>query len=266
LDSKNLAIIGIIAIIIIAALVMVSGVFNTTSTSGEITVLAGAGFTKVGADLVTAFEKKYPDTKVVMKYGGSGELFGTLKTTKSGDVFLPADYNYMQQAMDNGFVDNSTVKNVTKNIPVIAVAKGNPKNITTLEDLAKSGVKVGIGDASGPAIGKTTEKILNASNLTSSVDVNVVVKTTTVNQLLTYLISGQVDAVIIWEDMGTWSDGKGKIEIINISSNQNKISTVPIAVTTYTKNKGLSQKFEDFVVSPEGQAIWKKWGFEPLIQ
>ncbi len=188
MNTKNLAIIGIVAIVIIAALVMVSGVFDTTSTSGEITVLAGAGFTKVGNDLVAAFEKKYPDAKVVMKYGGSGELFGTLKTTKTGDVFLPADYKYMQDAMENGFVDNSTVKNVTQNVPVIAVAKGNPKNITSLADLANSDVKVGIGDANGPAIGKATEKILNASNLTSAVSANVVVKTTTVNQLLTYLV------------------------------------------------------------------------------
>lgn len=266
MNAKNLAIIGIVTIFIIAALVMVSGVFDTTSTSGEITVLAGAGFLKVGNDLVAAFEKKYPDAKVVMKYGGSGELFGTLKTTKSGDVFLPADYKYMQDAMVNGFVDNSTVKNITKNIPVIAVAKGNPKNITSLSDLTKSGIKVGIGDSEGPAIGKTTEKILNASNLTSDVNANVVVKTTTVNQLLTYLVSGQVDAVIIWEDMGIWSDAKGKIEIINIPASQNKISTVPIAVTNYTKNKELSQKFEDFVVSPEGQAIWEKWGFKPITQ
>ncbi len=72
--------------------------------------------------------------------------------------------------------------------------------------------------------------------------------------------------MIIWQDMGTWSDGKGKIEIITIPPNQNKISTVPIAVTNYTKNKALSQKFEDFVVSPEGQAIWEKWGFKPITQ
>jgi len=266
MNIKNLAIIGIVAIVIIAALVMLSGVFDTTSTSGEITVLAGAGFTKVGNDLVAAFEKKYPEAKVVMKYGGSGELFGTLKTTKSGDVFLPADYKYMQDAMENGFVDNNTVKNITKNVPVIAVAKGNPKKITSLSDLTKSDIKVGVGEPKGPAIGKATEKILNASNLTSAVNENVVVKTTTVNQLLTYLISGQVDAVIIWEDMGSWSEAKGKIEIITIPPSQNKISTVPIAVTTYTKNKALSQKFEDFVVSPEGQAIWEKWGYEPINQ
>ncbi|MCK9151960.1 molybdate ABC transporter substrate-binding protein [Methanobacterium alcaliphilum] len=265
METKNIAIIGIVALILIAVLAVTSGVFNTnSSTSGEITVLAGAGFTKVGNELVTAFNKKYPDSKVIMKYGGSGELFGTLQTTKSGDVFMPADYKYMQDAMNSEFIENDTVQNITKNIPVIAVAKGNPKNINSLDDLANSGIKVGIGDAKGPAIGKTTAKILNASNLTSTVESNVVVKTTTVNQLLTYLISGQVDAVIIWEDMATWEESKGKIEIVNISESQNKVSTVPIAVTTFTENKALAQKFEEFVVSPEGQAIWKKWGFEPI--
>ncbi|WP_263640956.1 substrate-binding domain-containing protein [Methanobrevibacter arboriphilus] len=82
------------------------------------------------------------------------------KHKKSGDVFLPADYKYMEDAMNNGYMENNTVKNITKNVPVIVVQKGNPKNITSLEDLAKPGVKVGVGEADGPAIGKTTQKIL----------------------------------------------------------------------------------------------------------
>ena len=93
-----------------------------------------------------------------MKNGGSGELFGILETQKSADIFLPADYKYMQDAITNGYIENNTVKNITQNIPVIAVQKGNPKNITSLYDLAKPGVKVAIGDPKGPAIGKTTEK------------------------------------------------------------------------------------------------------------
>ena len=91
-NKKIFIIIVIIAIIAIIAGSYYTGAISTTqqsSESGTVTVLAGAGFSKVGNDLVTEFNKKYPNIKVNMKYGGSGELFSTLETQKSGDIFLP---------------------------------------------------------------------------------------------------------------------------------------------------------------------------------
>jgi molybdate transport system substrate-binding protein len=267
MDSKQWAVIAVIAIVLIVGGIYASGILGGGLNGGgnkTITVLAGAGFVKVTNDLKTKFEKENPGVTVNVRNGGSGELFGILETQKSADIFLPADYKYMGDAMKNGDVKNDTVKNITKNIPVIAVQKGNPKNITSLADLEKSGVKVALGDPKGPAIGKTSAKILNKTGLNSSVQANVVVKTTTVNQLLTYLITGQADATIIWQDMATWPEGQGKIEVIQIPKNQTIISTVPIAVTVYTKDNSLAKQFEDFATGPQGMAIWKKWGFKPI--
>ncbi len=120
--------------------------------TGSVVVYAGAGFSELGDDLVKAFNEKYPNIEVNMRYGGSGELFTTMETQKSGDVFFPAAYKYMDEAIENGYVKNDTVKNVTKNIPVIIVQPGNPKNITDVQDLARSDVKVGLGEAKGPDI------------------------------------------------------------------------------------------------------------------
>jgi len=253
----------IIAILAIAALYL-SGNFGSggSNEEGSIDILVGAGFSKVGAELIKEFNKKYPNIKVNAKYGGSGELFATLETQKSGDVFLPADYKYMEDAMKNGYIENNTVENITKNIPVIIVKKGNPKNISSLEDLTKPGVKVAIGEPSGPAIGKATAKILEKNNLTDEVEKNVVVKTTTVNQLLTYLVTGQCDVTIIWEDMTTWEEGKGKIEVIEIPADENIESTVPVGITSFTKDKDAALKFQEFIISEEGKKIWEKWGFE----
>lgn len=266
MNSKNIAIIAIIAIIIIVAGVYASGILSNGSAGGNqtITVLAGAGFVHVTNDIKTEFEKEHPGVTVNVMNAGSSELFSTLETQKSADIFLPADYKYMEDAMNNSDVKNSTVKNITKNIPVIAVAKGNPKNITSLSDLANPGVKVALGDPKGPAIGKTSEKILNKTGLLTTVNKNVVVKTSTVNQLLTYIITGQADATIIWQDMSTWPEGQGKIEVIQIPQNETAISTVPIAVTSYTKNNDLAQQFEDFTTGPQGMAIWEKWGYKPI--
>ncbi|AMK14606.1 molybdate ABC transporter substrate-binding protein [Methanobrevibacter olleyae] len=258
MDYKKIAIVAIILITISA--ICVTGLSAADSEDKKsIDVYAGAGFSKVMPDLVAKFNEKYPNIEVNVKYGGSGELFSTIETQKAGDVFMPATYKYMGEAMNNSYMKNDTVKNITENIPVIVVQKGNPHNIKKVADLANPDIKVGIGAKEGPAIGKNTEEILeknNISNLTPTVT------TTTVNQLLTYMASGQIDATIIWKDMTVWEEGKDKIDVIEIPENQNKISTVPIGILKFTKDQDSAQKFEDFIVSEDAKPIWEKWGFE----
>ena len=262
MDNKSILVIMIIVVIAIAGLSLAFAADdNKSNDSGSIVVYAGAGFSELGDDLVKAFNKKYPDIEVNMRYGGSGELFTTMETQKNGDVFFPAAYKYMGEAITNGYVENDTVKNVTKNIPVIIVQSGNPKNITGVEDLARSDVKVGLGEPEGPAIGKASEEILNKSNVT----VDPVVTTTTVNQLVTYLTSGEIDATIVWKAMTSWADNQGKFEVIDIPEDQNKISTIPIAVTNFTEDSDSAHKFVDFVTEDgEAHKLFEKWGYELL--
>lgn len=266
MENKNIFLIVIIvAIIAIIAGAYFTGAFgNAGAGSGEkvsITVYAGAGFSELGDDLVKEFNKKHPEIEVNMKYGGSGELFSTMETQKSGDVFFPAAYKYMGQAVTNGYVNNDSVKNVTKNIPVIIVQPGNPKNITGVQDLARDDIKVGLGEPEGPAIGKSSQEILNKTNVT----VNPTVTTTTVNQLLTYMTSGEIDATIVWKAMTSWADNQGKFEVIEIPDNQNKISTIPIATTTFSEHPDAAKTFVDFVTDdPDAHALFEKWGYELL--
>lgn len=266
MENKKIFMIGvIIAVIAVIGIAYFSGAFGNanegSNETGSITVYAGAGFSELGDDLVEEFNKKYPNIEVNMRYGGSGELFSTMETQRDGDVFFPAAYKYMGEAIENGYVENDTVKNVTKNIPVIIVQPGNPKNITGIEDLARDDVKVGLGDPEGPAIGKSSQEILNKSNVT----VDPTVTTTTVNQLVTYITSGEIDATIVWKAMTTWSDNQGKFDVIEIPEDQNKISTIPIAVTTFTEDEDSSHAFVDFVTNdPDAHALFEKWGYELL--
>lgn len=264
-NKKKFIIVIIVVIIAVIGIAYYTGAFGNNNGSsnetGSITVYAGAGFSELGDDLVKEFNKKYPNIEVNMRYGGSGELFTTMETQKEGDVFFPAAYKYMGEAMDKGYMENNTVKNVTKNIPVIIVQPGNPKNITGVADLARDDVKVGLGEPEGPAIGKSSQDILNKSNVT----VAPTVTTTTVNQLVTYINSGEIDATIVWKAMTSWSDNQGKFDVIEIPNDQNKISTIPIGVTTFSEDKDSANAFVDFVINDsDAHALFEKWGYELL--
>ena len=90
MESKNIAIIAIVAIVIIIAGLYASGMLtgdSNTSGNKTITILAGAGTIKAMNELKDNFEKDNPGVTVNIRYGGSSELFGILETQKDADLF-----------------------------------------------------------------------------------------------------------------------------------------------------------------------------------
>lgn len=245
---------------------------TTTTTTSEKTivlyVLSGAGLMKPMNELIQQFQQKY-GVKVVVDYGGSGEIFAKLKMGQ-GDVFVPGSYYYAEQALKDNFIIPSTLVNITKHIPVIGVPVDNPANIHNLTDLLEPGFKIAIGDPRACAIGKVAYKIFKKNGLWDNFEEKMkrgeVILAPTVNQLLLYLVTGQVKAAIIWEDLATWSQAHGKVEIIEIPPSENIIKTIPAAVTVYAEKNGklkIAEEFVEFISSSEGLKVWEKWGFKP---
>ena len=143
---------------------------------------------------------------------------------------------------------------------MIAVQKGNPKNITTIKDFASPGLKVALGDANATAIGKAGAKMFKKFNITEAVEKNVVTRTPTINELTVIMNTGQADASLLTLDQ----INPEKMDAITIPVSDNVVLIVPIGVTTFTKNPENAQKFADFVASDEGKAIFVKHGFPSL--
>jgi molybdate transport system substrate-binding protein len=138
------------------------------------------------------------------------------------------------------------------------VPKGNPANITCLEDLAKPGSKLVWGDPEVAAIGKTGKKILEKNGIYDAVWANVIATLPTMNEVMLQIAMGQADASINW-----WDTVKAveDIEVIEIPGEQNDIKIIPIGAITFSKNPETARRFVDFCASEEGKAIFEKHGF-----
>ena len=235
---------------------------TSSAFAEELRIYSGAGLMKPMEELRHNFEKSHGVT-INVHYGSSGEIFGMLGVGQTCDVFIPGAEKYTMDAVKNGWIDASTIKNVVKHVPVIVVPKGNPAQIYGLEDLARPGVKVALCDSKAGAIGKVAQKMLEKAKLFESVKPNVVVFAPTANQLLVYIALEQADVAINWLDVTTWAEGKGKIEVVRIADKQNMIKTIPTAVHVSATDKPLALELNEYIASEEGLAVWKKWGFEP---
>ncbi|UCD58889.1 MAG: molybdate ABC transporter substrate-binding protein [Candidatus Hydrogenedentota bacterium] len=227
-------------------------------------VFCGAGLMKPMEEIRMEFGSRY-GVDVVVHYGGSGELLGQLALEQTCDVFIPGAKKYIGDAAGNGWIADGTVRDIARHIPVIAVASGNPKEINTLDDMTKPGVTVALGDPDACAIGRLAREIFEKNALVERIRRNIKVRAPTVNQLLLYVALGQADAAIIWEDMALWAQGAGELTIVPIPDERNVIRTVSTAVTTRSRNRGLAERFNEFVVSDEARSIWTRWGFDPCV-
>ncbi|HPI98473.1 MAG TPA: molybdate ABC transporter substrate-binding protein [Synergistales bacterium] len=253
---------GISLLVVLMAVIFVSGNPGTGLCAEEepLLIYCGAGLMKPMDELYPMFQEKH-DCQVRMIYAGSGELFGMIATRQNGDVYIPGAEKYTKDALEKGMVVEKGTATICYHVPVILTPKGNPGNITCLEDLAKEGLRLALADSKAAAIGKTGDQMLAKNGLKEAVEKNVVARPSTTNQLLIYAATGQVDATIAWEDQSTWAQSKGKVEIIHIETAKNIIKTIPASVVSYSKRPEMAQEFIEFITSEEGRQVWKKWGF-----
>jgi len=218
-------------------------------------VYCGAGMKEPMEEIASIYEEK-EGTKIEYTYGGSAQLLSQIELYQKGDLYMPGALSYIQSAINKSFVDKT--EDIVYHALVMAVPKGNPANITTIEDIAKPGVRVAIGEPSGPAVGTATKKMLERNGLWNATQKNIVVKSGTVNELLVYTAMNQADVAIIWMDLFNPEN----MELVEISQKTGLVDVVPIGTLTFSKNKEEAEKFMNFVASDEGKDLYKKHGFE----
>ena len=182
---------AIIVLLSSVALILAAG--QALADSAELTLLCGAGLRQPVEELMVSFEKQ-TGIKVGVEYDGSGKALVRYQATGIGDVFLPGSQVYVEQLRKLGQAGESFP--VVRHIPVLAVNPAHAASIEKLEDLAKPGVRVGLGDAKAMALGRTADEILEKKGLTEAVARNLTVRAATVKQLALYILNGDVDAEI----------------------------------------------------------------------
>lgn len=260
-----------ITILLVGIIIGVSGVlvFNplvSTHSSSKVVVFAGSAAAPVYDVVTPLFEAKY-GIKVEIRLGGSGSVLSAMKIAKTGDIFIPGSPEYLLEASKSGVV-NITAGHVTilsYLVPAIIVQKGNPTNITSLEDLAKPGLRIGIGDPQSVCVGLYAKELLEKNGLWDGVERNIVVYAQSCDATAALIPTKAVDAIIGWHVFKDWTPDKADIIWI-APSKIPKIGYIAGAVSTFTEDKISAERFLDFLASSDMAKIWAKYGYFATVQ
>ena len=169
------------------------------------------------------------------------------------DVFASADTNNMNKAVQAGLLAGDPV-NFASNTLTIVVAPGNPKNITSFQDLTKPGLSVVVCAPQVPC-GSATKKVEDATG----VQLNPVSEESQVTDVLTKVTTGEADAGLVYV---TDAQGAGdKVTEVAFPESAGAINTYPIAVLKQSKDPELARKFVDLVTGEAGQKVLNAAGF-----
>jgi molybdate transport system substrate-binding protein len=236
--------------------------FLGLSFGQELFVFAGAASKPPTEEAAKAFEKK-TGTKVYLTFGGSGFVLSQMTLAKKGDIYFPGSSDYMELAKRKGLVFPETEKSVVYLVPAINVQKGNPKMIKSLKDLTQPGLRVAIANPEGVCVGLYAVEIIER-NLKPDEKValrkNLVNYTESCEKTATAISLKAADAVIGWRVFQYWDPER--IQTIPLKKEEiPRIGYIPIAISKFTVNRSLAQSFIDFILSHEGQAIFKKYHY-----
>ncbi|WP_242867453.1 molybdate ABC transporter substrate-binding protein [Clostridium ljungdahlii] len=232
---------------------------NNDTDKKTLLIYCAAGVNKPMEEIAKEFEKKY-GAKVQYTYANSSELISQMEVSKKGDLCVLASNEDYETANKKGLV--LARKDLVYHVPVIAVPKGNPVGIKTLNDFKKPGVKVILGDSKTSPLGKLASKLFQKQGIESQVKNNVVSTVTTVNEMVTFVSMKKADASIMWEDNAL--NASKSIDLVQIPKDQNLIKTVPIAALKSSKDKELCNKFISFAVSDQAKSIFIKYNLKPI--
>ena len=169
-------------------------------------------------------------------------------------MFASADTANMQRLVDAGLVGSPVT--FARNQLQIAVAAGNPRNLTGIADLARPEVSVVLAGPGVPA-GDYTRKVLTEQGVTvapRSLEGDV-------RSAVAKVTSGEADATVVYAtDVAA---AGARVSGVPIPDAAQPAIAYPIAVVTASRNAAAAQAFVDAAVGGQVQQALRSAGFLP---
>jgi len=243
-----------LVLVALVALVACGGGSSAPGGARPITVFAASSLTEAFDEIGKRFEETAGGARVTFNYGASSTLVVQVGAGAPADVLATADEATMGQAVAVGTVEAPAV--FARNRLAILVARGNPKGIRTLADLARPGLVVVLCAAEVPC-GRSGQQALDKAGVEvtpRSLEANV-------KAVQSRVTLGEADAGIVYAtDVQAAGD---TAEGVSIPENHNVVAAYPIATVKSSRNKAVAAAFVEYVRSDAGRAILAMAGFSP---
>jgi sulfate/thiosulfate transport system substrate-binding protein len=289
--------IGAVALVLSAGVIAGCGGSSDTNTSNasssgssgkSSTQLALVGYStpkKAYDALTTAFSQTSTGEGVSFNssFGASGAQSRAVDSGQPADVVAFSTTPDMTRLVKDGIVSSNWDSNPEKgfssdSVVVFVVRKGNPKHITTWDDLIKPGVDVitpnpsTSGSARWNIMAGYGAQLKQGKSPAEALDYvktlltkNVSVQPDSASAALQTFTSGKGDVLLDYESDAIAAQKAGD-SIQYLIPKQTILIQTPIAVTSKSSHQQQAQAFVNYQWTAAGQTIWAQQGYRPVMQ
>jgi len=228
----------------------------------KLTILCGGSFRPPMEELVAAYEKETGED-VELSFGQSEDHWPHVEMHESGDVFV-SHTPFMQKTKDADALTRYV--SVGYIAPVLVVKPGNPKDIHSIEDLTKPGLKVVLTNPQYSSCGEMVFALLEKKGIKDAVLANVGnAQVKTHPEVATAIVTGDRDAGIMWNGVAdSWLD-RGELEIVPTPYEYERETEVGVMGLSYSKRPEQVERFLKFV-EKHGKEIFAANGYVKEVQ
>ena len=192
-----------------------------------------------------------------LSVGKAHELLAEIASSKMGDVFACGAEYILDDAEDQELVVKGSRKSLGLRRSVIITSLGNPAKITSLNDLCRDGVRIGI--ATEGCLKGVWDDISSKAGLTDKIRRNITHHADGCGSVMSLIHQKIVDAIFGWNTFHfIWPN---TCETIELPSDLQVFRSTPVAVVSFAKDTQLSQKFIDFLTQDEVKRIYSDYGW-----
>ena len=237
---------GVLAVMTVSACLTACSGADDNGSKG-ITVLAAASLQGVMEEIADDYAAE-TGVEVTFSFAGSQTLVTQLADGAPADVLATANTSTMDRAVTDGTVADPV--EFATNTLTLAVAPGNPENITGLDDLSRSELSF-VRCASAVPCGSASDKVLKDK------ETHPVSEENSVTDVLGKVTSGQADVGLVYRTdvIGAGDD----VEAVDFPESDQAVNRYPIARTTDASPD--AQSFIDHVTGPKGRTALDDAGF-----
>jgi molybdate transport system substrate-binding protein len=228
-----------------------SGAGNTGpgTITGTVVVDAASSLTEAFGTLQQQFQKAHPGVHVIVNFGASSDLATQIQNGQPVDVFAAASTSTMAE-VKSAVHPASFATNKLE----IATPPGNPAHITSVRDLARTGVKVAVCDPAVPCGAVAQTVFANAK-----VAVKPAADETDVKSVVAAVESGEVDAGLVY--VSDVREAGAHVHGVPIPDTVNSTTTYQIAALKGAHNAAAARAFVRLVTSAAGRHVLTADGF-----
>lgn len=233
-----------------ARIVLVAGIWGAFAACGSgddrVVVFAASSLTDVFDRLETEFESANPDVDIVVNTAGSSSLVAQLSDGAPADILVTADVDTMGRAVASSSIAADPVV-LARNGLVIAVERGNPLAIESLDDLSDVVVVLAAPEVPAGAYARTVLEC-------AGVDVEPASFEQSVRSVASKVALGEADAGLVY-----LTDISDALEAVQVPANCQVSAEYPIVLISETP---AARRFLSFVTGSDGAGVLTDAGFE----